>query len=182
MQSLRIKKSFLIILFGIIFLFQWCFPVSFAYADTFVSQVKAAFVLKIIDFVEWPDKENTTFVVSVLGDEELFESFKSLGVNKAKGKKLVLKRYNVNEKDKEKCDVFFISKLNGQNLPDILAQLENTSVLLIGDDPSFAQMGGMVSLVESKGKLGMEINLAQVKKARLKISSRLLRLAKIVGN
>jgi len=182
LQSFRINKSFLGIFFGITFSFQWIFLISFASADTFVSQVKAAFVLKIIDFVEWPNKENTTLVVSVLGDEELFESFKSLGVNKARGRKLALKRYNVNDKENEECDVFFISKLNRQKLSEILAQFKSTSVLLVGDDPSFAQMGGMVSLVESKGKLGMEINLMQVKKAGLKISSRLLRLAKIVGN
>jgi hypothetical protein len=182
LESLRIKKSFLGMLFGIIFSFQWFFLISSVCAETFVSQVKAAFVLKIIDFVKWPDKENTTFMVSVLGDEELFESFKSLGINKAQGKSLVLKRYNLNDIGGEKFDVFFISKLKRQKLSDILAQFENTSVLLIGDDPSFAQMGGMVSLVESKGKLGMEINLRQVKKAGLKISSRLLRLAKIVDN
>jgi hypothetical protein len=182
LQSLRIKKNFLGIFFGIIFSFQWFTPISSACASDFVSQVKAAFVLKIIDFVKWPEKENTTFMVSVLGDEEFYESFKNLGVNKARGKNLVLKRYNVNEIDNEKCDVIFISKLNRQKLSDILAQFKNTSVLLIGDDPSFAQMGGMVSLVKSKGKLGMEINLGQVKKAGLKISSRLLRLAKIIGN
>ncbi len=182
MFLLKFKNSFFGVFLVGALLFQWFFAVSTIYADTFASQVKAAFTLKIIDFVEWPNKENTTFLVSVLGDEELFESFKGLGEIETKGRNLVLKKYNVNDKNKEKCHVIFISKSRREMLPDILKEFEDRSVLLIGDVPGFAQMGGMVNLVESEGKLGMEVNLRNVKKAGLSISSRLLRLAKIIGN
>jgi hypothetical protein len=166
---------------GITLSIHWFFAVATAYSDTFASQVKAAFVFKIVDFVEWPDKENTTFMISVLGDEELFNGFKSLSDIKVKGRNLVLTEY-INDEDKKKYHILFIANSKKQMLPDVLKKFENTSVLLVGDIPGFSQMGGMINLVESEGKLSMEINLENVKKAGLKISSRLLRLAKIIEN
>jgi len=182
LYSIRIKNSFLGIFLGITFLFQWFFAVATVYSDTFVSQVKAAFVFKIVDFVEWPDIDSKAFIISVLGDGGLFNDFESLGDIKVKGRNLALKKYRINDEDKKKCHILFISNSKKQMLPDVLKQFEDTSVLLIGDVLGFSQMGGMISLVESEGKLSMEINLEKVKKAGLKISSRLLRLAKIIDN
>ncbi len=119
-------------------------------------------------------------MISVLGEEELFEGFKSLRIISAKGLKLVIKKYGENDDDKKNCHVFFISQSKKQMLPKVLKDFEGASVLLIGDVPNFARLGGMINLTESKGKLGMEVNLKNSRKAGLKISSRLLRLAKIV--
>lgn len=182
MFSLKIKNIFFGWFLASVLSFQWFFVVSKSFADIFASQVKAAFVLKIIDFVEWPNEENTTFVVSVLGDEELFNGFKSLEIIKIKRRSLILKKYNDHDKDKKKCHVFFISKSKSKMLPKVLEKFENIPVLLMGDIPNFAQMGGMINLIELDGKLGMEINLKKSKDAGLKISSRLLRLAKIVND
>jgi hypothetical protein len=54
-------------------------------------------------------------------------------------------------------------------------------VLLVGEDPGFADQGGTVNFYMDENKIRFEINPEIAKQDRLKISSKLLGLAKIIG-
>ncbi len=54
------------------------------------------------------------------------------------------------------------------------------SVLTVGDASSFTRQGGMVGLITVGDHIDIEINLDASQRAKLKISSRLLNLAKVV--
>jgi YfiR/HmsC-like len=78
--------------------------------------------------------------------------------------------------------VLFVSKSEAGRLRQILAALQGTSILTVGETEAFARQGGMINFITVDKKVRYEINVAAAKRANLDISSKLLRLAKIVGS
>jgi hypothetical protein len=62
----------------------------------------------------------------------------------------------------------------------LLSDLRGSSTLTVGEIKGFADLGGVINLVVEENKLRFEINLRAARQTRLKISSKLLALAKIV--
>jgi hypothetical protein len=78
------------------------------------------------------------------------------------------------------CQVLFIGAEEKKLLPAILAGVKGNSVLTVGESEHFAEGGGMIGFLLEENKIRFEINLEAAKKAKLKISSKLLVLAKTV--
>ncbi len=74
----------------------------------------------------------------------------------------------------------FIGATEKKLLPAILEDVKGNSVLTVGESGHFAQEGGMIGFCLEENKIRFEINLEAAQKAQLKISSRLLALAKSV--
>ena len=78
------------------------------------------------------------------------------------------------------CQVLFIGSREKKSLPALLQGVKEDSVLIVGESEHFVQEGGMIGFCLEDKKIRFEINLATTQKAKLKISSRLLALAKSV--
>ena len=95
------------------------------------------------------------------------------------GRKLVVKRFN-KVRDIQKCHIVFVSASEKASVSDVLDRAKGTSWLTIGETEGFAQRGGIINLIKEEKRFRFEINVKSAKKAELKISSKLLKLAKIV--
>jgi|GEM_PF-5791070 len=62
----------------------------------------------------------------------------------------------------------------------ILKRLKSPNALTIGEVAGFVDGGGMINLIKDKNRIGFEINLVRAKKAKVKINSSVLKLAKRV--
>jgi hypothetical protein len=86
-------------------------------------------------------------------------------------------------KNPEECHLLYTSTLDRATVIQLLAELRSRPIFTISADEShFLEDGGMVLLKLIDGKMNMEINLNAVNKGGLKISSRVLQLAKIVNH
>jgi hypothetical protein len=63
-----------------------------------------------------------------------------------------------------------------------LARLQGSSILTIGESDGFARLGGMIGLVVDQGRVRFDINLAALAGARLKASSQLMEIGRVVGS
>jgi hypothetical protein len=115
----------------------------------------------------------------VLGDEAFAEGFDTLKDKTVKGKKLVV-RHLEQVKDADGCHVLFIGSSEEKRAPQVLQTLQGASVLTVGEMDRFPQLGGIINFVVEKNKLRFEINMNSAERARLKLSSQLLGLAKVV--
>ena len=104
-----------------------------------------------------------------------------------KGRRLVVDDPKDIEGLNPTCQVLFVGSSERANANHILKSIEKQSILTVSDMPGFIQMGGMVLFNEEgnpenkmKRKKRFTVNLSQVKKAGLKIRSRLLRLSNVV--
>jgi len=76
--------------------------------------------------------------------------------------------------------LLFIGKKESAHVPELIAILRNMPVLTIGESDDFLQQGGIIRFCWEERKVRFEVNQEAAGKANLKISSRLLLLAKTV--
>ena len=98
------------------------------------------------------------------------------------GRRLVIKCFGRVRDIETSCHVLFISSSETENLSRIMDRLKGSSVLTVGEMDGFTRRGGIIGFVVYNNKIGFEVNLGAAKRANLKISSKLLKLAKAIIN
>lgn len=151
-------------------------------------ELKAAVVCQIIKFVEWPQPlpTNAPRVIGVVGEgpliaalERLLASAPTPSSHPLTIKKLSPSFARTNASD---CQVLvFSDRVPEQTMTTIIANVPQ-GLLTVSDARGFARQGGMVGLRMERQRVQLEINLAACERARLRLSSRLLRQAKIVSH
>jgi hypothetical protein len=145
-------------------------------------EVKAAFLYNFAKFVAWPEegRPGPIFVIAVLGQD----SFGDLLQRTLDGKTILERKVEVRRISTPAAandvQIVFIGSSEKARLPEILHALQGASVLTVGDMDGFADRGGMIAFRLQDDLVRFDINLDQVNRARLKMSSQLVRLAQHV--
>lgn len=145
-------------------------------------EVKAAFLYNFGKFVKWPESDvpGSRFVIAVLGEDPFGSVLdRTVAGKTVLGRSVQVKRLH-NLDAAEPIHILFVSESEKPRLAQVLKRLEGTSVLTVGEMESFAQRGGMIAFKVRQDVVQFEINLDSVEKARLKMSSQLIRLARQV--
>ena len=155
-------------------------------ANAQVSQeyeIKAAFLYNFIKLIEWPPEvlpeSSPNITMCVLGEDPFGETIDFIADKSVKGKKLLIRRL-ANPTGTEHCNILFISSSEQGRLVPILNSIKRPGVLTVGDMERFVQQGGIINLVVERNKVRFEINMDAAERAGLKISSKLLNLARVV--
>ena len=148
------------------------------------SEVKAAFLYNFTRFIEWPEsafsESDPPLVVGVLGKSRAGSALEGLEGRTSKGRRLVIRHYK-DVKKPQKSHVLFIAHSERQRLKEILHRIQDWNVLTVGEMDGFAEMGGGINFYKDGSKVRFEINPEALARARLKASSKLLGLARIVS-
>lgn len=145
--------------------------------------VLTALSLNIVRFTTWPPETQIedTIKFCVIGDNTVQQSFADIDHKTVAGK--TLKITNLSRlRNFEDCHVLYISDLKTNILVQVLLEIKKQPLLTIGEGYDFTAQGGMVGMENVNGKIILYVNLAVALESNLNISSRLLKLAKIVGN
>lgn len=147
-------------------------------------QVKAVFLLRFAQFVEWPrdafDSSSTPLVIGVLGNDPFGDYLDEIVRGETvDGRPLVVRRFEDIEEG-ARSHVLFVSRSEAERLPQITRALGTKPVLLVGEADRFASQGGMIGFVMQNNRIRFSINPDAAKAARLTLSSKLLRSATIV--
>lgn len=149
------------------------------------SDLKAAFVFNFAQFVEWPSEAfastNSPFVIGILGNSNPFGKTLDELVAKEKtgGHPMEVRLFRSIEEVKQ-CHILFITSSEAPRLREIFAWLDNRPILTVGDIDEFIPRGGMIRLYTASNKIRIRISLEAAKRAKLNVSSKLLRLADVV--
>lgn len=147
--------------------------------------VKAAFLYNFTKFVDWPPDafpDPSSLKICVLGDNPFGNSLQTVAGELVGNRKLTVMRTDSLAKPAG-CQVLFISRSEREHVPQILAAVKGSPVLTVGDTKGFADDGVIINFVPEGSKVRFEINTDSAERARLRISSKLLQLAKrIVTN
>ncbi|HFE48295.1 MAG TPA: YfiR family protein [Chromatiaceae bacterium] len=149
------------------------------------NTLKAAMVLNIARFTEWPTDDGIgatgTLRLCVFDTEGgMLGAFRELLPKRIHRRELVVRPVR-RSTDLDACELLFVRDPDRSSVSRLLAAVERRAVLSVGDMPGFAEAGGIINLVRAGRKLRFEVNLGEARAAGLKISSRLLKLATIVG-
>ena len=79
------------------------------------------------------------------------------------------------------CHILFISRSESSRLDEILKALDGTATLTVGEDEEFVRRGGIIRFFTQESKIRFEINLDAAEYEGLRLSSRLLQVARTVA-
>jgi YfiR/HmsC-like len=146
---------------------------------------KAVYILNFFQFVEWPDSafENgqSPIVLAVLGDDPFGKILdETVQSEKIGSRSIVVKRFHgLNELGP--CQALFISSSEKGTVQTILNRIDDHPVLTISDIEDFGDQGGDIGFYFDNNKIRFAINVQALKQSDLRVSSKLLRLAKIIN-
>jgi YfiR/HmsC-like len=163
-----------------------CLPATELHAQTQDSlleyQVKAAFLLNFTKFVEWPATAfaapNAPITICVIGQDPFGAILDRTVEGESVGTHRIRARRLLPDDDLKSCHILFISQSERGQVAQIVSRLHDSSVLTVSELPGFADAGGMIEFLIEAGKTRFYINAATAGAAGLKLSSRLLRVAK----
>jgi hypothetical protein len=162
-------------------------PHAFAQGDNQGEyRVKLAFLYNFAQFVQWPTdtfhNSGAPLTICVAGDNpfqgEIEQSLRGRTVG---GHPVEVMKLNP-DADPHGCQMIFVRAAEMKVAPRILANSKGSSTLTVGEARGFAEHGGMINLTREENRLRFEVNIDAAAQSRLKISSKLLSLAKIVKN
>jgi hypothetical protein len=147
-------------------------------------EVKAGFLYHVGWFVEWPPTtvqgQASTFIIGVLGTSPLGGVLDDVMRSKTIRERPVVIQYYQRVEEAVSSHVLFISASENTRIPTILAVLAQIPVLTVSDLERFTERGGMVALRLVDRKVHFDVNMDATERAGLKLSSQLLRLAKVI--
>ena len=147
-------------------------------------QVKAAFLLNFTKFVEWPTAAFTApdapITICVIGEDPFGTILDQTIEGESVNNHGVRARRLLPDGNLRSCHIVFISRSERERFAQIVSGLRGSSVLTVSELPGFADAGGVIEFIIEGGKARFYINAATAEDAGLKLSSRLLRVAKEV--
>lgn len=147
-------------------------------------RLKAAFVSSFAGFVEWPPDTlkgpGDPVVICVLGENPFGTTLDRAVHGKTVQDRKLSTREISDVRQAAGCQILFVSASERKHLRSILKEPQLSAVLTVGDTDNFTAEGGMIDLEVEGDRIRILINLGAAEQGRLRISSRLLSLAKIV--
>jgi hypothetical protein len=146
-------------------------------------QIKAAFLFHFSQFVVWPPdafKDATSLTYCTVGEDPFDGELERALNGKSLGARALRVQHVKEARELPGCQVLFLGITEKTRLAAVLESVKSSPVLTVGDSEHFAEQGGMIGFCREENKIRFEINLGAAARANLKISAKLLSLAKTV--
>ena len=160
------------------------------------TQVEAAFLVNFLRYTDWPPERaapvEEPLVITVVGDPAMAAALTRLVevVPPVRGRGIEVQRLEFPEGADATVRASLSERLRRSHLvfvhdsrepvAAILGDLSGQPVLTVSDRPGFAAEGGMLGLRRLGGRIVFEANPGAIRNARLVVSAKVLKLARIV--
>jgi len=161
-------------------------PASSALAQAAATErgIKAAFVYKFLGYVEWPAasaaRPDAPIVVGVIGADdiaaELGDVVKGRTVN---GRPVEVRRLRAGEAPTG-LSVLFIGASERSRTAALARAAHMRGILTITESDEGLEQGGIINLTVDEGRVRFDVALDSAERAGIKLSSRLLAVARVV--
>ena len=148
-------------------------------------EVKAASIHHFVTrYVKWPEatfkEKDAAFVVAVLGKDPFGKLLAEALKDKVVGEHPI-KLVNFESLEKlEACQLLYVPATSEKLLPKVREFCAGKPIMLVVESIAELERGAQIGLPIENSKMRIAINLAAVKRAKLELSSELLKLAKLV--
>lgn len=144
------------------------------------DEIKAAFIYRILYFIEWPDKtiEKSKYInVCTVSDTPLTALKETLEKQSVNGRELRLIDIAKEQISADSCRMIFLPESENASFEQIISKTEKLPILTIGDIPKFAKYGGMIGFTKINDTIKLEINSQALLSSGFKIDPNLLEVA-----
>lgn len=167
---------------GLAVLALWPACVNAAASESLGDAVKATFLYKFADFVEWPatSAANGTFVLCAVGDDGVTALAERAAAGQRVGARPIVVRRLQQVSPADGCNAAYLAGSSAQSADAAAAALEGTPVLTIDDAETHPGVSAIIKFVLADGRVRFDVDDAAAAANHLMISSRLLDLARTV--
>jgi len=146
--------------------------------------IKAAYLLNFARLVEWPRDAFTSLdspvTIGIVGNDPFGDALEQT----VEGKRINNRRIDVQRlqwnQDLRRCQIVFISSTDSARIGELTTRLAGLPVLIVGEARQLATRGATINFMIEDDRVRFEVNVEAARRARLTVSSQILRVAKIV--
>ena len=148
------------------------------------AQVKAAFLYKFGGFIEWPaaafSRADSAFVIGVLGAEGAAAELERVVAGRnIQGRSVAVHRLKRGD-SLAGLHLLFVGQSESGRLAEILAAAKGQPLLVVTETEDALARGSMINFITVEDKVRFDVALPQAERGQLRISSRLLAVARKV--
>ena len=160
----------------------WAAPVGSQSVDSASEQsIKAAYLYKFTDYVEWPsdvlDDPAVPLTIGVLADDVLARELETMTRGRvAHGRSIVVRR--VAPRDPlEGMHVLFVGSAGTADLPYLTTAARQYAILVVTESGNALELGSVINFRPMDQRIRFEVSLDSADRSGLKLSARLLAVA-----
>lgn len=148
------------------------------------DRVKAAFVYKFGDYIEWPpeafDAADSPLVIGVVGADALADELTRIAEGRTiSGRRVAVKKLRYGD-PLSGLHMVFIGRSDTRRVTAALEASKGRPALTITETTDGLKLGSVINFVVVANKVRFDVALPPAEASRLKISSRLLAVARTV--
>lgn len=148
-------------------------------------QVKAAFLCKFGSYVEWPAQAfgggDAPFIIGVAGTDAVADELRRIAANQTvNGRPLGVRQIGRGDAV-DALHVLFIARSAAARTAELLAAVQRLAVLTVTEEERESGVAGMINFVVVDDKVRFDVALQAAEARQLKISARLLQVARRVA-
>jgi len=148
-----------------------------------IAIIKAAFLYNFAKFAEWPADvlpPGRGLSLCVLDERAVADALEqTIKGHAIEGHDLGVQVLAPNASTAG-CHLLYISAAEARRSPQLIAGLRELPVLTVSDAAAFAESGGIIQLIVENDRMRFAINPAAADRAKVRLSAKLLSLARIV--
>lgn len=149
-------------------------------------RIKAAFLCKFGNYVDWPEAApalaDAGFTIGVMASAGVAEAISAAASGQAvNGRPIAVRRVESNDA-LQGLNILFVARTHAARLAEALATLKDQPVLVVTEQDGGPPAGSMVNFVVVDDKVKFDLAPAAAERSHLRISARLLGVARnLVG-
>jgi hypothetical protein len=147
------------------------------------TTVKAVFLFNFAKFTEWPSRGAAgPLTLCVVGDPRVARELAGTTRGQRIGDRSILVSEIRIDGPVQSCHLLFVSQSEVRKARDVLVILKRLPILTVSDDQGFARADGIIEFFIDSERMRFAVNTGAVDRAGIRLSSRLLGLARIDGD
>jgi hypothetical protein len=148
--------------------------------------VKAAFLYKFLNYAEWPASAfadaRSPFVIDVYGADAIADALTLLATGRPVAGRAVEVRKLRRGQTLAGAHVLFVGSAASRELPSLARAMQHDPLLIVSEEDGALRLGSCINLLVVNGRVRFDVSLDAAEKAGVKLSSRLLAVARSVHN
>jgi hypothetical protein len=142
--------------------------------------MKAAYLYNFAQLTDWPVQPGVSdevFSLCLFGSDEMLQALEPLRRKTIGGQGVRVQRIT-EASEARQCKVVYVGEGESNRGARLLEALRGLPILTVTDDPQAMRAGAVMLIIPEERRLTFEVNLGQARRSQLKLSSKLLGLAR----
>ncbi len=145
------------------------------------STIKAGFLLKFSEFIQWPEyysslSSEEPLNICLHGEDRFGDIFDYVNDNDILRREILIRR-SVPILEFKSCHFLFLSAIETDDIDNIYSEIKSSPVLVVTSSEKISHSLVAINFRKVNNKIRFEINLSAFERSGIKVSSELLKLA-----